>query len=297
MTKLFDPEIGKQPKLYLEEFTEQYSEIHKYLSAFQVKLSRNIDLETAGTDLTNVRALRDSGLGKGQKNSRLGSKRRSSKQVAGSSLALSQPTHKLIIESSITVFKTKNFKKLKTETSNIYEHNLSLPDIDLKDSNKSKVSCIRCRKFKKKCSRIFPECSNCLSSDELCIYLPRKVRGKDTDLKDKETLLKRTLSVLCHKPTQNSYLTTQNIPHETPISHKKPISTPPTAFNPGTEISKRLSLPNIPANGIIHPNLSPDNPSRIHTELSPPADDKVENYSYNSRIQRSHSKDLHLILN
>lgn len=289
MTKLFEPEIGNQPKLFLEEFTEQYSEIHKYLNAFQVKLSRNIDLETAGSDLfTNVRALRDSGLLKGQKDSLLGSKRRSTKQVTGSSLALSKPTHKLIIESSITVFKTKNFKKLKTETSNIYEHNLSLPDIDLKDSNKSKVSCIRCRKFKKKCSRMFPECSNCLSSDELCVYLPRKIRGKDTD-RDKEILLKRTLSALCRKPTKNA---SQN------ISHHKPISTPPTAFSPGTEISKRLSLPNIPTNGIIHPNLSlPHNPSMIHTELSPPTDDKSENYSYNSRIQRSHSKDLHLILN
>lgn len=73
---------------------------------------------------------------------------------------------------NITVFKKKNLKNYCF--SNIYEHNLTKPDIDTRDSSKSKVSCIRCRRSKKKCTRTFPECSNCSSSDELCVYLPRK---------------------------------------------------------------------------------------------------------------------------
>ncbi|CAN3352690.1 hypothetical protein DICA3_E00628 [Diutina catenulata] len=92
----------------------------------------------------------------------------------GVASAGSEPPH-------ITVFKKKNLRKFATKSSNIYEHNLTSPDIDANDATKSKVSCVRCRKYKKKCSRTFPECSNCTSSEELCIYMPRKTKKKSED--------------------------------------------------------------------------------------------------------------------
>ena len=79
---------------------------------------------------------------------------------------------------SITVFKKKNLSKLANNPANIYEHNLTLPDIDQNDRTKLKVSCMRCRKYKKKCLRRFPECLNCTLSDELCIYMPRKTKRR-----------------------------------------------------------------------------------------------------------------------
>lgn len=79
---------------------------------------------------------------------------------------------------SITVFKKKNLSKLAKNPANIYEHNLTLPDIDQNDRLKLKVSCMRCRKYKKKCLRRFPECLNCTLSDELCIYMPRKTKRR-----------------------------------------------------------------------------------------------------------------------
>lgn len=238
------PDILQDPKVCLEEFSEEYPEIYKYLNAFQVKLSN--DEKTAL--LVNMRAPR-----------RL--KSRDSDQLAGTPISLAKPTHKLIIESSITVFKTKNLKNLKRETPNIYEHNLSSPDIDLNDSNKSKVSCIRCRKFKKKCSRIFPECSNCSSSDELCVYLPRKVRSRDEKDKGKRNEKRKATEVFAKN---NSSLYKDN-------------------FLP---YPKRLSLPNIPANGILTTN-------ELH---APEQTQSSNNYHYNAR-PRKHSKDLHMLLN
>ncbi|ODV79537.1 uncharacterized protein CANTADRAFT_5273 [Suhomyces tanzawaensis NRRL Y-17324] len=81
---------------------------------------------------------------------------------------------------SITVFKRKNLKKFrrKDHPHNIYDHNSNSP-LDLNEYGKSTVSCIRCRKLKKKCTRSVPECSNCMSSDELCVYVPRKSKHKD----------------------------------------------------------------------------------------------------------------------
>lgn len=81
----------------------------------------------------------------------------------------------------ITVFKKKNLRKFSNTGPNIYEHNLTMPDVDQNDKLKLKVSCVRCRKYKKKCLRQFPECLNCTSSDELCIYLPRKSKRRNDD--------------------------------------------------------------------------------------------------------------------
>lgn len=76
---------------------------------------------------------------------------------------------------SIVVFKKK---KLPIGTlrfhSNIYDHDPSNLELDAQNEKKSRSSCLRCRKFKKKCTRDLPECLNCVSCDELCIYTTRK---------------------------------------------------------------------------------------------------------------------------
>ncbi|EGW33660.1 uncharacterized protein SPAPADRAFT_133310 [Spathaspora passalidarum NRRL Y-27907] len=71
----------------------------------------------------------------------------------------------------LNVFKKKNFTKVDPDQSE------PEPEFEFDNPTKSKISCIRCRKFKKRCSRDFPECTNCESSDELCKYIPRKVRS------------------------------------------------------------------------------------------------------------------------
>lgn len=164
-----------------EELLYEYTEIYKYMSEFQVILVENSiqnDSRTTQNDLNDSSMkgtrkhvskekhnMRQNNESKGKR------KRTNVKELAGTNSKVDKPI--------ITVFKKKNLTKLQLSNShNVYEHNLSNPDIDLNDSGKSKVSCVRCRKFKKKCSRSIPECSNCLSLDGLCVYLPRKSKGK-----------------------------------------------------------------------------------------------------------------------
>lgn len=76
---------------------------------------------------------------------------------------------------SIVVFKKKKLPiRALHSQSNIYDHDLKSLELDVLNENKSRFSCLRCRKFKKKCTRDLPECLNCVSCDELCIYIPRK---------------------------------------------------------------------------------------------------------------------------
>lgn len=74
---------------------------------------------------------------------------------------------------SIVVFKKKKLASLQLR-SNIYEHDSTNLELDDQDEKKSRSSCLRCRKFKKKCTRDLPECLNCVSCDQLCIYISRK---------------------------------------------------------------------------------------------------------------------------
>lgn len=71
----------------------------------------------------------------------------------------------------IVIFKKKRLPR-QSLAKNIYHH--GDVELDALDLTKSKSSCLRCRKFKKRCTRALPECGNCLSCDEMCIYLPRK---------------------------------------------------------------------------------------------------------------------------
>lgn len=75
----------------------------------------------------------------------------------------------------IVVFKKKNFPVANLKNyARIYNDSPKDVELDITDSSKSRQSCLRCRKFKKRCTRDLPECNNCSSCEELCIYQPRK---------------------------------------------------------------------------------------------------------------------------
>lgn len=92
------------------------------------------------------------------------------------------------IREHVVVFKRKRLSVLESGTygCNIYENRLSGAELDHSDSSKSRVSCLRCRRFKKKCSRSLPECCNCKTSEDLCIYAPRKHKRKKDPKKPEE---------------------------------------------------------------------------------------------------------------
>lgn len=84
------------------------------------------------------------------------------------------------LKDSIVVFKKKILSpQALQQNTNIYNHDLSNIELDAQDERKARSSCLRCRKFKKKCTRDLPECLNCISCDELCIYITRKRKGSD----------------------------------------------------------------------------------------------------------------------
>lgn len=128
-----------------EEYdSEIYTNIHQYLGKFQIPGSGML-----GDDLSCEKASKSSSL-----------------------------------SATITVFRKKSLDELYIDPKerdprvlspkNIYEHNLEVPELDTLDSSKSKNSCSRCRKLKRRCSRELPECLGCLSSDKLCVYIPRR---------------------------------------------------------------------------------------------------------------------------
>ncbi|RLV89624.1 hypothetical protein JA1_005063 [Spathaspora sp. JA1] len=93
---------------------------------------------------------------------------------------------------TLNVFKRKNLTKITDQPSP--------PEFEFDNPTKSRISCIRCRKFKKRCSRNFPECNNCESSEELCKYLPRKSRSPHVQPIDLKTY---TMRKPTDKPTNS----------------------------------------------------------------------------------------------
>lgn len=95
-------------------------------------------------------------------------------------------TPRIINQPILNVFKKKNLQNLPLSQLSQYEHpqhpqhqphQQLQPEFEFNNPTKVRISCIRCRKFKKKCSREYPECSNCAYSDQLCKYIPRKSRS------------------------------------------------------------------------------------------------------------------------
>lgn len=89
------------------------------------------------------------------------------------------------MKNCIIVFKKKNLSL--GSFKNIYDHNPANLELDAQDQQKSRSSCLRCRKFKKRCTRDLPECCNCMSCDELCMYLPRKRKRSSVSSAASET--------------------------------------------------------------------------------------------------------------
>lgn len=77
----------------------------------------------------------------------------------------------------IVVFKKKKLHSMTTKlTNNYYWDNVAAAVNDPIHRGKASGSCLRCRKFKKKCSRQLPECLNCTSCDEFCVYPPQSMK-------------------------------------------------------------------------------------------------------------------------
>lgn len=110
------------------------------------------------------------------------------------------------LDLSITVFKKKDLTKYAgvrkdAQAMNVYNHNLSHYDVER--SGRSKVSCVRCRKFKKKCSRTIPECTNCLGSDDLCVYQARGKKPRKKSVDSPEISPASTGASLCQESAAN----------------------------------------------------------------------------------------------
>lgn len=99
-------------------------------------------------------------------------------------------TSSIINQPLLNVFKKKNLQNIDINKLSEYEQPEEpqlQPEFEFNNPTKSKLSCIRCRKYKKKCSRTYPECSNCESSSELCKYIPRKSRNPPLQSIDSNT--------------------------------------------------------------------------------------------------------------
>lgn len=77
---------------------------------------------------------------------------------------------RLSLKEQIVVFKKKKRVVLLSFTNHSAPKSNS-ENVEIKRTLGRKVgSCLRCRKFKKKCSRLLPECLNCVLCDEICVY-------------------------------------------------------------------------------------------------------------------------------
>lgn len=221
-----------------EDSLSEYPDIIKYINEFQVKLNKNVAINWRFS---------------------------CQKQNMKSNDINKSKCSKAIGKPSIIVFKKKKLNNIKVNKgANIYEHNLSKPDIDIHDNTKSKVSCLRCRKFKKKCTRSLPECSNCVSSDELCIYLPRKMKHskKDKIVEEREDQVEETMN---RKDSTFSNKTDGSSFSGLPVIEASTIQSP-------------FALPSI--DRVFSPSLIPDLGSMKYSEPVQP--------SCNSINQRNH---------
>lgn len=82
------------------------------------------------------------------------------------------PLRRHSLKDHIVVFKKKKIQcmLLPLLNGNIYHDDVAATNGGYSNQTKVLGSCLRCRKFKKKCSRELPECANCASCDEICVY-------------------------------------------------------------------------------------------------------------------------------
>lgn len=87
---------------------------------------------------------------------------------------LSTPQPPRPYQQLLFVFKKKKFTPSTARGRNIYHTDTNNVEVDREDPSKSRMACLRCRRAKKKCTRHLPECLNCMSCDQICVYYPRK---------------------------------------------------------------------------------------------------------------------------
>lgn len=99
------------------------------------------------------------------------------------------------------VFRKKKHPYLPQSEANLYQQNEDSFEFENSDGLKSRFSCDRCRKYKKKCSRDLPECEYCASSEELCRYRSRKKAYKR---QRKDFTTSNSKDVVCQEPHQTA---------------------------------------------------------------------------------------------
>ncbi|MCJ1476652.1 Maltose acetyltransferase [Lambiella insularis] len=136
-------------------------------------------------------------------------------------------------------------------------------------SNRTKTGCMTCRKRKKKCDELHPECNNCLRGGFVCEgYTVRNTWQKPTPTKQPIPLQSKT-----------GYGTPG--PHE-PGSHYTEVS-------PEYGATSRMSGPPPQNQGSEHKPILVDEERRDISHLaSPPADQRSQNWSRDPRPYPSH---------
>ncbi|MCJ1294931.1 Maltose acetyltransferase [Xylographa carneopallida] len=143
-------------------------------------------------------------------------------------------------------------------------------------SNRTKTGCMTCRKRKKKCDELHPECNNCLRGGFVCEgYTARNAWQKPTPTKQPIPL-----------QSKNGYGTSK--PHDSGV-HYNDSGVHYTEVSPEYGATSRMSGP-LQNNGSEHKPIMVDEEQREISQLaSPPADPRNQNnWPRDSRQYSSH---------
>lgn len=116
------------------------------------------------------------------------------------------------------------------------------------------TSCLRCRKLKKKCDKVTPECLNCDKAGEECTYVPRKQRRVKNDTKSQPLNGNESIELLSSRSTDFSY-STQPQGLQQPATTITPIQEP-LSLSPPSNFFSHFSTTNTPSTGSISSSRS-----------------------------------------
>lgn len=116
------------------------------------------------------------------------------------------------------------------------------------------TSCLRCRKLKKKCDKVTPECLNCDKAGEECTYVPRKQRRVKNDTKSQPLNGNESIELLSSRSTDFSY-STQPQGLQQPATTITPIQEP-LSLSPPSNLFSHFSTTNTPSTGSISSSRS-----------------------------------------
>ncbi|KAK6893743.1 Protein STB5 [Candida tropicalis] len=116
------------------------------------------------------------------------------------------------------------------------------------------TSCLRCRKLKKKCDKVTPECLNCDKAGEECTYVPRKQRRVKNDTKSQPSNGNESIELSSSRSTDFSY-STQPQGSQQPATTITPIQEP-LSLSPPSNLFSHFSTTNTPSTGSISSSRS-----------------------------------------